>query len=393
MSRILHALCLDKVGGVEAVFDAYLGHALARRHEHHVLLLNGPAHPHYQPNLSSHAASTRSARHWRGHALPNFARPSFARRYAASVDPDIVVIYSTLLRRAAWQLRALPRARLVYYERGAAWMRDEPLAAIRRNLACTDRILCNSRAAARMLALKFDVPAERCRVIYNPLRLSAAPAPSAPSAGPLRLGMAGRIVPVKGMVSAVHAVRSLLDRGIPVELVIAGAGPEETALREAARRLRLGNAVRFAGVVKDMTAFYAGIDVFLCPSLREPLGNVAIEAGAAGRPVICTAVDGLPEVVTDGVTGLCLEPTLSGQDYFELGVARHELPSVVYDPVTDALRPARALAPAAIATAVEVMHADPARRLAMGTAAIERARARFGMDRYMAELDADLVSA
>lgn len=392
MSRILHVLSLSKVGGIEAIFEAYLDSAQARHHQHHVLLLSGPAHAHYAPTIAARAASRHSVNRWRGLELPRFLRAWNTRRCFASVRPEIVIIYNSLLHRGAWQASSSSGARLVYYERGAAWVRDEPRQAIRRNLDTTDRIFCNSRAASRMLALKFDVPGTRCSVIYNPLRLAVQTMHPAPSVERFRIGMAGRMVPVKGMVIGLHALRMLLDRGAPVELEIAGTGPEEAMLRDTARRLGLGQAVMFRGVVKEMAAFYRGIDVFLCPSLREPLGNVAVEAGAAGCPVVCTAVDGLPEVVADGVTGICIRPTLAAADYFLMGVQKHALPSLVYDPDSDALRAPLALTPESVAAAVAELMADPDRHARMREAAVRRVHELFGMERYMAEMDSALAA-
>jgi glycosyltransferase involved in cell wall biosynthesis len=392
MSRILHALSFSKVGGVEAVFEAYLASAEARRHEHHVLLLSGQAHAHYESTVAAHAASVHSARQWHGLGLPRFLRPWGTRSYLSSVQPGIVVIYNQLVDRNAWQARHLSGARLFYYERGAAWERDEPRQAIRENLDSTHKILCNSRAAARILALKFDVPAARCEVIYNPLRLAVDGIRPASSGGRFRIGMAGRMVPVKGMVIGLHALKVLVDQGAPAELVIAGSGPEANMLRDTVRRLGLGQAVTFSGVVKDMAAFYRSIDVLLCPSLRESLGNVAVEAGAAGCPVICSAVDGLPEVVVDGVTGICIQPTLPAAEYYRMGVQRQELPSLVYDPASDSLRAPLALSPESVAAAATGLIADPSSHARMREAAVRRVGERFTMERYMAQLESALAA-
>jgi len=87
---------------------------------------------------------------------------------------------------------------------------------------------------------------------------------------------------------------------------VAGSGPSLGSLREAARRLRLGRAVRFAGFVPDaeLAALVAAADCVVVPSRYEPFGLVALEAAAAGTPVVASDVGGLREFVAHGRTGL-----------------------------------------------------------------------------------------
>ena len=66
--------------------------------------------------------------------------------------------------------------------------------------------------------------------------------------------------------------------------------------------------VEWRGFVSDLSAIYADMDVCVVPSqLDDPLPTAALEAGAFGRPVICSSRGGLPEIVVDGVTGFVVE--------------------------------------------------------------------------------------
>jgi glycosyltransferase involved in cell wall biosynthesis len=75
-------------------------------------------------------------------------------------------------------------------------------------------------------------------------------------------------------------------------------------MRGLAESLGLAPQVVWTGHRDDIAAVLSAVDVVACPSHREPFSLVALEALAAGRPVVATTAGGLPEVVNDGVTGL-----------------------------------------------------------------------------------------
>ena len=92
-------------------------------------------------------------------------------------------------------------------------------------------------------------------------------------------------------------------------------------------RERLGERVRFLGWVGDLEGLYASLDVVVLTSLNEGTPVALIEAGAAARPVVATRVGGVPDVVSDGVTG-ALVPPGSPQETAEQIVRLIEHPEV-----------------------------------------------------------------
>jgi glycosyltransferase involved in cell wall biosynthesis len=96
------------------------------------------------------------------------------------------------------------------------------------------------------------------------------------------------------------------DRG-PV-VVLVGLGPLEPQLREAAARLGLGGRAVFTGSRDDVADLLPAFDVFALSSRYEGLPIALLEAMAAGVPPVATRVGGIPEVVTDGVDGLLVDP-------------------------------------------------------------------------------------
>jgi glycogen synthase len=116
----------------------------------------------------------------------------------------------------------------------------------------------------------------------------------------------GRLEYEKGVHTVLDSMRRLRRRHSGLRLVIAGRGSQEDALCAQARRLRLGRSVRFAGWLDeaDLSAMAAAADLALVPSLYEPFGLVALEAAAAGTPVVATDRGGLGEVVRGSRLGV-----------------------------------------------------------------------------------------
>jgi glycosyltransferase involved in cell wall biosynthesis len=95
-------------------------------------------------------------------------------------------------------------------------------------------------------------------------------------------------------------------RDLPqMDLVIAGDGPEEGALRDRVTQLSLHDRVRFAGRLSQerLREHYQASDALVLASSREGWANVLLESMACGTPVIATPVDGTPEVVASADAG------------------------------------------------------------------------------------------
>ncbi len=128
--------------------------------------------------------------------------------------------------------------------------------------------------------------------------------PGARSSDEVVVGYAGRMVPVKDLptlVRAFAAARAVLPG---LRLVLAGDGPERGAAEALVDALGVRSHVRFIGWVSDLPAFYSSLDLFALSSINEGTPVAVIEAMAAGRAVVATAVGGVPDVVQHGESGL-----------------------------------------------------------------------------------------
>jgi glycosyltransferase involved in cell wall biosynthesis len=135
-----------------------------------------------------------------------------------------------------------------------------------------------------------------------------------PEGGPV-ISYVGKLVPRKGVDTLVEAMGVLGRRpgGAPL-LVAAGIGEMRPGLERRAAELGVADRIRFVGkVAHDEVGWVMSAgDVFVLPSLSEGLPTVVCEAMNCGLPVVATAVDGTPEIVRDGETGLLVPPSQPG---------------------------------------------------------------------------------
>ena len=119
----------------------------------------------------------------------------------------------------------------------------------------------------------------------------------------------GRLVEEKGIEYLLQAFSKVVTKIPEAKLVIVGRGPKEKELRSLTKKLGLYN-VFFLGAVENrlMPNIYVGCDVLVLPSIREPFGNVVIEAMATGKPVIGSYVGGIKDTIIHEVTGFHVPP-------------------------------------------------------------------------------------
>jgi len=177
-----------------------------------------------------------------------------------------------------------------------------------------DHYVANCEANARYLTTEKRLPARKMVLIYNGSRVSELdPHRPAPAGMRERLGFTsadtvavvlGRLEPQKGHSALLDAFAAVVRELPQARLVCVGDGFLRQELEAKTARLGLGAAVRFVGFQRNIADWLALADFTVLPSLFEGMPLAPIESLAAGRAVVATAVDGTPEAVIDGVTGL-----------------------------------------------------------------------------------------
>ena len=161
---------------------------------------------------------------------------------------------------------------------------------------------------------------------------------------------AARLVPVKNFRMLLDAAKIVINESPDTLFVIAGSGPDLKDLQDQARQLAIAGNVHWLGPLhgKELVDAYHAADAFLSTSDYEGFGLTLVEAMAAGKPVVSTAVGGTVDIVVDGETGrLC--------------------------PAGDA---------ESVAAAVLELLSDPVKAKAWGKCGQERARARFDLPAF-----------
>jgi len=184
---------------------------------------------------------------------------------------------------------------------------------------------------------------------------------------PLKIVAAGRFVAKKGFADLIDAAAILQQKNIPCQIEIYGTGQLESALASRISAARLGN-ISLKGWAGDLSATFAGADIFCLPSHEEPFGLILGEAMLAGLPVIATRTDGPVDIL--GQKGDRPDATLA-------------FGGVLVD----------AENPAALAEAIEGMVKNPDRRKKAGKAGQHHIHTHYSLEKQAERLKAILASA
>ncbi|MGZ3441103.1 MAG: glycosyltransferase [Polyangia bacterium] len=188
------------------------------------------------------------------------------------------------------------------------------------HFACrmADAVVANAAAVAEQTARDFGVAAHKLHVVPNgidvthfDLQAFHTPEPLLPTGDVSipRICMVGSMhLPDKGHADLLEAAAILKARGVRAQYLIVSDGALRSGLEQKAQALGVSGDVVFLGRRADVPSLLVRCDVVAHPSWSEGFPNAVLEAMCAARPVVATRVGGIPEVMTDGVHGLLVEP-------------------------------------------------------------------------------------
>ena len=234
-------------------------------------------------------------------------------RWFRQVRPDIVHTHCTVpgvVGRLAARLAGVP---VVMHTVHGFWFHDDS-PAFERWLGVavesfvgrfTDLLLSQNHADIEQALRHRIVPRDRVRHVGNGITLARFPvAPPRLATGVPVIVCVARFEPVKNHDQLIEAARLLAAQGQVFELRLIGGGEGQARCEARVREAGLESRVRFLGYRDDISAQLADSDIAVLTSRKEGIPRAALEAMAAGRPVVATRVTGTREVVRDGDTGM-----------------------------------------------------------------------------------------
>ncbi|MCM1515091.1 MAG: glycosyltransferase family 4 protein [Paraprevotella sp.] len=158
--------------------------------------------------------------------------------------------------------------------------------------------------------LEHHVPEDKMKVVYNGIKKEEPNMASVQlSHKGISIGLAGRLDAIKGINYLIDAIPEVAKRvNVPFHIYLVGNGPEEAALKEQLRSLRVEEYISFEGYQNNVPAWLKSWDVFVLPSLQENHSIALLEAMRAGKAIVTTSVGGNPETVVDGKEALMIPP-------------------------------------------------------------------------------------
>lgn len=181
----------------------------------------------------------------------------------------------------------------------------------------TETIVCVSSYLRQQIMSELGVSPKKIVVIHNGIPLpsnSSTPEARREARAVLGLpddalvvGSVGELSPVKNFDLALEGAAQARAVAPSLRLVIIGDGPCREQLRQKAVSLRLGDAVTFAGLRRDVPQLLPALDLYVCTSNYEGLSHSVLEAMAAAHAVVATAVGGNPEIIRHNETGILVE--------------------------------------------------------------------------------------
>jgi glycosyltransferase involved in cell wall biosynthesis len=193
--------------------------------------------------------------------------------------------------------------------------------ALYRRILGKATIIAVSESVRRTVIESLGVPERQVVTIPNWIDVERASSPRERAAARhahgitrrVALALVGQITPLKGHEELLAAVARVAAARTDVEFLIVGedhepGAPFERRLRHRAHELGIEPFVRFVGYQSDLLGVLAAVDAVVVPSWNEAFSLVAVEAMAAGRPVIASNTGGLAEIVEHETTGLLVPP-------------------------------------------------------------------------------------
>lgn len=368
--KVFHILNLKGIGGVQSQFEVFYNNLSTKQKSYNFILNISGLDPEYS-------------------SLKSQVNRFLYKFLIYLVKNDIIIhSYNNLISKKFYYLYNLIRpSNLIFHERGNAWNLDTSKKAfLVKNANLSKLIVCNSESTKIILNKKFGINLKKLKVIYNgvisdQMILEANKPNISESKDKFIIGYVGRLETNKGVHTLIKSMQYLDNQKFQLNIIGDGS------LREELERytLELGlKSVNFLGRITNAWSKIKNFDAIVVPSIREPLGNVIIEAALHKVPIIASRVDGIAEIIDDYQTGILLTPSLPVNKRFVSKAV--PLPEFVVDILDRKLKKPMELDSKEIMTAINFIKTNKITALEFSDKLYTKVIDKFHIQKYTKEL-------
>ena len=289
---IIHQVSLVSIGGVQKSFISYINNAHKKSNYSHLIFTNNNVDKEYSKYIEIPILK-----------LNNPFNLIFFCFHLLS-NKSIIHFYNNISsKKIFYLLRFIKANNIIFHERGNAWNQTNDRKGIYlKNSKKADLIICNSIASKKILTKKFGVDPSKIRIVYNGV-IDQIPRDNENfKKANFTVGYLGRLDTNKGVNIFINAAKKLKK----YNFIIAGEGPLKNFVISNSNEV---SNLNFVGRIYKVYEFLSSLDILVVPSIREPYGNVIVEAGAVRTPVIASYIDGIQEIIDDNISGRLIIPT------------------------------------------------------------------------------------
>jgi len=277
-------------------------------------------------------------------------------------------------------------------EHGSAWLQKSALTQLEDRLYATSNlVIANSFASEIVLSVKRKLSVDKIKVIHNAIKVPDSY--KSPSDEVLRrefglcahdkvIGTICRLTASKDLFTWLDTAKILADTRDDVCFVIVGDGPLATPLKKYAEELGISHQVVFTGWRRDARDLLHEFDVYVSSSIKESFGITLLEAAFCKKAVVATRVDGIPEIVVAGKTGLLVTPNVEIHER----LLRQEVNLVSEVVIDGKLESPKSVSAVEMAKRVNLLLDDSDYCQNLGRRAYHRVKDRFSIEQYVRHL-------
>jgi len=246
-------------------------------------------------------------------------------------------------------------------------------------------VLVNSKAAQRLICYRYKINQEKVRILYNLVGEVSSKKMNILQnefrlGSKFIVGSIGRLVPQKGYDILIESAKEICSLRKDIAFVVIGGGDEFPSLQKKIFEHELQENFFLTGWRDNARDLLQEFDIFVSTSIFEPFGNVLIEAAKSEIPVIAPRVDGIPEAVEDGETGILIQPTIRIHKK-----KSNKLPSKIV--IDSEIKDPHQIDSKELSKKILFLIENPSLMKQLGENGKKRANSLFSLERYSSELE------